>query len=103
MAIAAPAAGTMLNRLVGYAWPAFWLATPLMAGALKLNRRQGIRLGTMQLIAALAVPLLAINIPWAATWSVPALAATALLGIGLNFGAAVIVRESRFEGKNSNC
>jgi hypothetical protein len=52
----------------------------------------------MHLVAALGVPLAAVNIPWTATWSVPGLAGVALLGIGLNVGTAFLVRKSVADG-----
>ncbi len=58
----APTAGTMLDRLVDYGWPAFWLAVPLLAGPLTGMRRHWVVLGMMQVAAAVAVMLLA----WAA-------------------------------------
>ena len=93
MALLAPAAGTMLDRLVGYGWPAFWLAAPLLAGPVTGERRQLVLLGIMQVAGSVGVMLLA----WAVPVSVPVLAAAAVLGLGLNTGAALLVGRSKTE------
>ena len=91
MALVAPMSGSSLERLVGYGWPAFWLATPLLVGSLTGDRRQGIILGILQVTAAWGLLLLA----WSAPVSVPVLAVTAALGLGMNVGAAVLVERRR--------
>ena len=89
-ALLAPAAGTMLPRLVGYAWPAFWLAAPLLWGALPAERRNRLILAGLHAGAGLLVPLLAAARPL----DVPFLAGVALVGIVLNAGAAVLARRT---------
>jgi len=84
----APAAGTMLPRLVGYAWPAFWLAAPLLGGSLPPDRRGRLVLAGMHLGAGLMVPLLAAARPL----NLPVLAGVACLGICLNIVVAVRTR-----------
>jgi len=90
VALLAPAAGTMLDRLVGYGWPAFWLAAPLLAGPVTGGRRLLVTLGVMQVVGSIGVMLLASSSPV----SVPILAAAAVLGLGLNTGAAVLAGRS---------
>ncbi len=68
-----------------------WLATPLLVGSLTGDRRQGIILGILQVTAAWGLLLLA----WSAPVSVPVLAVTAALGLGMNVGAAVLVEGRR--------
>ena len=70
----------MLPRLVGYAWPAFWLAAPLMWGALPADRRGRLILVCLHAGAGLLVPLLAAARPL----DVPFLAVVALVGLVLN-------------------
>jgi hypothetical protein len=86
----APAAGTMLVRLTGYGWPAFWLAAPLCWGALPRERRVRGGLVALQLAAAWLVPFLAAERPL----DPGILAGVALLGLLLNAGAAVLARRT---------
>jgi len=88
MLVAAPFSGTLLGRLVGYGWPAFWLALPLLVDVpLIAGRRQQILVG-MHVVIAIGVPLAAVSIPWDAGWSLAALAVVAGLGVVANIVAA---------------
>lgn len=89
-AVLAPAAGTLLVRLTGYGWPAFWLAAPLLWGVLPRNPRDRWFLAGMQAAAAWLVPLVAAARPLD-PWI---LAGAALLGLGLNCGAALTARRT---------
>lgn len=82
--VIAPAAGTVLSRMVGYAWPAFWLAAPILSGLPTRAAGPWRRLVVVHAAAAWLVPLLA---EWRPE-STPALLAAALLGLGLNVWAA---------------
>ena len=81
--VIAPAAGTVLPRMVGYAWPAFWLATPVLAGLPSRTDGPWRRLALGHAGAAWLAPLLA---EWRPE-STPVLLVAALLGVGLNVWA----------------
>lgn len=88
LTLLAPAAGTALPRLVGYGWPAFWLAAPVLAGRLPVGRGPQLRLALLQLTTAIGLPLTVAVFPL----SVPALLLAALAGVAANVWAARLAR-----------
>jgi hypothetical protein len=65
-------------RLMGYGWPAFWLATPVLAGRyLSLDKKGSIRLVICHLILSWLPPLVALlHLSWG--WDRTLLAVTAI-------------------------
>jgi len=88
MSLLAPAAGTALPRLIGYGWPAFWLAGPLLAGALPTGRGPRRQLALLQLSTAIGLPLSVSIFPL----SIPVLLLAVLTGFAANAGAARLAR-----------
>ncbi len=94
MMFLAPASGTSLDRLTGYAWPAFWLAAPLLTSPIVAERGQKIFLAVVHVATACGVLLIA----WAFPVSVPVLSLAAVLGVGMNVMVAVLAGRWHADG-----
>ena len=89
-----PALGASARRLIGYGWPAFLLAGPLLlAGSYRFDKRTAVGL--------LIVHVLACWVPWALVksmpGSIPLLAAALGLAIMLNLAAWMLIGQARPE------
>ena len=68
MYVLAPVEGTQIFRLVGYAWPAFWIAVPALIPLVPASGSDRIRLVGLHLVAAWISPLLRSCCPVSVGW-----------------------------------
>ena len=85
----APAAGTQLLRLVGYGWPAFWLAAPLLTSIIPARVRDRWLLVGLHVAAAWGAQLLRSSFPVSEPW----LAFALVLALMCNLAAGRIMRD----------